>query len=284
MKTGTRVSTICLLTAAVSLCGSWARPGKAETTEASDLQVIRRTGKLTMLCWPHQESSYVRRMVEEYGEEGLKRFTGIDVEILRGFAKSLGVELEVRPMTESFGQLIPSLLAKDGHVIGSSLTITERRSEKVDFSMPYQDVELFVISRRENKLDSVADFAGRTAAVVAGSSHEEHLLALGLEDLRLLHTLFVFESYTEVAEGRADFTLVDSGSVGRVLEENSELAKVLDTAFIFPREDGYGFAVNPGSDLLAPLNAYLEDLRASGELDRVKARFLPSEDRPAGEP
>ncbi len=180
-------------------------------------------------------------------------------------------------MERSFAQLVPSLLAGAGHVIGSSLTITERRSEEIEFSAPYHRVDNVVITRRDSKLRSVTDFAGRTAAVVAGSSHEEHLLALGLADLRLAHTAFILENYTEVLEGRADFTVVDSGSVERILEENPELAEALTTAFVFPRKDEYGFGVAPGSDLLVPLDTYLRALQESAELDRIKARHLQVE-------
>lgn len=266
---------ICWPLAAALSCLLW--PPSGEAADSSDLADVRRSGKLTMLCWPHQESSFVRRMVDEYGDEGLHRFTGIDVEILGGFAKSLGVSLEVRPMTESFAQLIPSLLAGDGHVVGSSLTITERRSERVSFSVPYHSVELLVITAHDSELRSSADFAGRTAAVVAGSSHEEHLLGFGLADLGLVHTSFTFENYTEVAQGNADFTVVDSTFVDRILDENPELAKELKTAFVFPREDQYGFALAPGSDLLEPLNAYLKALAESGRLERIKARHLGAE-------
>ncbi|MEM7350951.1 MAG: transporter substrate-binding domain-containing protein [Acidobacteriota bacterium] len=261
---------------ATALPGHIAR-GEAPDPVASDLAEVRRSGHLTMLCWPHQESRFVRRMVAEYGEEGLHRFAGIDVEILRGFAESLGVRLEVKPMPQSFSELLPSLLRGDGQVIASSWTITEARASQVDFSRPYHSVEKLVLARRTSQLASVADFVGLTAAVVAGSSHEEHLLALGTESLRIEQTEFTFQNYAEVAEGRADFTVVDSGAVQKVLEENVEFAN-LTTAFVFPREDEYGFAVAPGSDLLAPLNAYLQEIEKSGELERIKARHLQAAD------
>ena len=268
---------ICFLTATALPSHVRAGSGDSPAGTASDLDEIRRNGKLTMLCWPHQESSFVRRMVAEYGEQGLNRFAGIDVEILRGFAESLGVSLEVKPMRQSFAELIPSLLAGEGQVIGSSLTITEARSRKIEFSEPYHRVKKVVIARRGSQLTSVADFAGKVAAVVAGSSHEEQLLALSSEDLEIRRTSFTFENYTEVAEGKADFTVVDTGSVDRVLRENADLA-ILGRAFVFPRDDEYGFAVAPGSDLRAPLDTYLHGLTSSGELARIKARYLPVND------
>ncbi len=271
MKRVFRTAWIFVLISAIS---AWTRSAPAEEPGASDLAEIRRSGKLTMLCWPHQESSFVRRMVAEYGAEGLRRYTGIDVEILLGFAESLGVVLDIQPMRNSFAELIPALLAGEGQLIGSSLTITEGRSRKVDFSVSYHGVKKVVVTRRDQPLETVADFAGRTAAVVAGSSHEEHLLALGVNDLRLLHTQFTLENYTAVEEGAADFTVVDSDSAARVLEGDPELASALIAGMVFPRQDDYGFAVAPGSDLLQPLDAYIEQLRQSGELARIKARFL----------
>ncbi len=265
-----------LLTACLLPWLAWAGTEEAQADSESDLAEIRSNGKLTMLCWPHQESRFIRRMVAEYKEEGLRRFAGIDVDILRGFADSLGVSLEVKPMKQNFAELIPSLLDGDGQVIGSSLTITEARSRKIDFSVPYHQVKKVVVARRGSQLTSVADFAGKTASVVGGSSHEEHLLALGQEDLRILQTTFTFENYTEVVEGNADFTVVDSGSVERILEENPDF-EALTTVFVFPRKDAYGFAMARESDLLAPLNAYLEKIQKSGELDRIKARYLQAE-------
>jgi len=242
-------------------------PGLASLAE------VRERGELIVLSWPHQESNFVRRMVKEYGEEGLHRFTGIDVDVLRGYADSLGVELRIQPVREGFGELIPALLAGEGDVIGSSMTITRNRRAQIDFSIPYHAVKKVVVTREGSDLDTVEDLAGHTAAAGAGSSHEEHLQALQLEGLEILNTLFMLENYQAVAEGEADFTLVDSGSADRVLGSYAGLAKKLEVAFAFPMDDEYGFGLPPGSDLKPSLDAYLRQLEQSGELARIKAKY-----------
>jgi ABC-type amino acid transport substrate-binding protein len=242
-------------------------------TRASDLEDVQQRGRLVMLCWPHQESTFVRWMVE-LGEEGLNRFAGIDVDILAAYAEHLGVELEVRPMENSFAELIPSLLAGKGDVIGSSLTITGQRAEKVAFSDPYFDVKQVVVARTGSGLTSVADLGGRTAAAVPGGSQEENLLALGLDDLEIRHTEFTLDNYIAVAEGDADFTVVDSSSADKVLAKYAQFERELEVAFEFPALDQYAFAVRPDSDLVESLDKFLEELRASGELEQIKARYL----------
>ena len=82
---------------------------------------------------------------------------------------------------------------------------------------------------------------------------------------------FTLENYDAVLSGRADLTLVDSDSAYSFLDKTMGLK----IAFAIPDSDeSYGFALPKGSDLLGPLDAYLEQLEASGELARIKARYL----------
>ena len=250
---------------------------------ASTLDEVLEQERLVVLCWPHQESVFVRRMVDELGQEGLKIIGGIDIELMRRFSERLGVELEVRSVTPDFAALIPSLLAGEGDVIASSLTITEGRSRQVDFSIPYFTVQKVIVTRRDSSIDSVADLAGHVASVARGTSHEEHLLALDLEGLEISPVQFMLENYQAVVEGRSDFTLVDSTSAARILEGYADLGAGLEVAFHFPEADGFGFAVAPGSDLREALNDFIVDVQASGELDKIVRRYttlLPPAPRP----
>lgn len=240
-------------------------------TEAptSELQAVRERGRLTMLAWPHQESKFVRRMVKEYGEEGLNRFGGTDVELMERFAADLGVELEVKPVGEGFGSLIPSLLAGEGDLIASSMTITEARREQVDFSSPYFAVDLVVLVPTASPIASIDDLSGLIASTVRGSSHEEHLRRLGFDETRLHYVDFMLENYQAVAYGDADVTLVDSGSANTVLPQYAALKARLRRAFQLPTKDHYGIAVRPGSDLRLALDDFLETEKAAGRLTEL---------------
>lgn len=237
---------------------------------------VRERGELVMLCWPHQESVFVRHLVNELGREGLNVIGGIDVDLMERFAERLGVKLRVKPVRPDFAALIPGLLAGEGDVIASSMSITAARSQLVDFSTPYFRVRKVVVTRQDSAISSVGDLAGKVASVAHGTSHEEQLQALGFADLELLPVQFMLENYEAVAEGRSDFTLVDSSSAQRVLAY-PDLQGKLKVAFTFPESDYFGFAFPPGSELREALDELLAELRRNGELDAIVAHHLGPE-------
>jgi ABC-type amino acid transport substrate-binding protein len=230
----------------------------------SAVAAVKARGKLIMLCFPHQESPFIRVDVEI----GIDQYDGIDYEIMTGFARSLGVTLEVHPVKPSFATLVPALLAGEGDVIASSFSITPERRQKVDFSRPYFAVHTVVLVRKDGHLASPADLAGKTAATVAGSSLEERIKAL--HPGRIHHVDFTRWNYDALSEQQADFTVLDDTSTLRLLP----LYRDLKVAFQLPGVDDYAFAVAPGSDLREALDRFLDDLRRSGRLDKIIQFYL----------
>ncbi|HEY6323664.1 MAG TPA: transporter substrate-binding domain-containing protein [Thermoanaerobaculia bacterium] len=230
----------------------------------SAVAAVKARGKLTMLCFPHQESPFIRVDVEI----GIDQYDGIDYEIMTGFARSLGVTLEVHPVKPSFATLVPALLAGEGDVIASSFSITPERRQKVDFSRPYFAVHTVVLVRKDSHLASPADLAGKTAATVAGSSLEERIKEL--HPGRIHHVEFTRWNYDALSEQQADFTVLDDTSTLRLLP----LYRDLKVAFQLPGVDDYAFAVAPGSDLREALDRFLDDLRRSGRLDKIIQFYL----------
>jgi ABC-type amino acid transport substrate-binding protein len=232
-----------------------------------------------MLSVPHQESAFVRTNIERgpMKRQGTAEdFHGVDVEIMKRFAESLGVELEVRPAVgpngiPAYPELFTWLERGEGDLIASSLTITTERKKRVDFSRPYHVVYPIVIVRNDSFVKTPDDLDKAVAANLRGSSQEEHLRRLGFTDERIHFKEFTLEAYDAVLEGTADFTLVDSDSAYSFVSENRNL----QIAFRLPGgEDPYGYALPKNSDLLPPLNAFLDRLEESGELDRIKSQFL----------
>jgi ABC-type amino acid transport substrate-binding protein len=225
---------------------------------------VKARGKLVMLCFPHQENPFIRVNVEL----GLDHYEGIDYDVMAGFAKQLGVALEVRPVRPSFAALVPALLAGDGDVIGSSFSVTPERRQKVDFSRPYYSVHTVVVVRKDSDVKSPADLAGKTGSTVAGSSLEERIKQLHAG--RIHHVEFTRWNYDALSEKEADFTVLDESSTWRLLA----LYPDLKVAFPLPGADDYAYAVAPGSDLREALDRYLDELRRDGRLDEIVRRHL----------
>lgn len=263
-------------------CASAApRPEAAASRgKPSDLAAVRARGRLVMVAFPHPESHFVhadlsRGPMPAFGPA--ERFDGVDVAIMRRFAASLGVELWVRRASEaSYAALIPDLLAGQGDLIASSLSITDERKRRVAFSRPYHEVYPVVVVRAGSPIRRVEDLAAHDGSTIPGSSQEEHLRELGIPGDRLRPVSFMYENYAAVAEGDVDYTLVDSGSAARVMPRFAGL----EIAFRLPGSDYYGIAVRPGSDLLPRVDAFLAEMQASGELAEIVESY--SRSTPAG--
>lgn len=256
----------------------------ASSPPESHLAEIKSRGNLVMLSFPHQESAFVRTNVVSGPMRRIgtaNGFQGIDVDLMKAFAESLGVRLDIRPVSEpSYGALIPDLLAGKGDLIASSFTITAERKQKVDFSDPYYSVYPVILTRVGSPIAAVADLAGKRAAAIPGSSQEEHLRELGVASEKILAVDFRLETYTAVMDGEADFTLADSSSAMRFLHGYPKLR----IAFRLPGEDEYGFAVPRGSDLREALNRFLAEMKTTGALERIIRRHMSPDDARADHP
>ncbi|MCU0304095.1 MAG: ABC transporter substrate-binding protein [Thermoanaerobaculales bacterium] len=245
----------------------------AATVSAGDLAEVRESGVLTVISFPHQESEFVRTNLEAGPTPELgpaSRFIGIDVDIMSAFAARLGVELQIRRVSEpSYGALIPDLLAGRGDLIASSLTITEERSKKVAFSVPYFTAYKVVVVRDDSSIDGLDDLAGRRGVVIEGSSHHEQLLGLGVPADGIGFVNFTLECFSAVLDGEADYTVVDSVAAAPELRAEPRL----EIAFRLPGEDHYAVAVpKESTELLAELDAFLGELVSSGRLAEIIER------------
>jgi len=242
-----------------------------------DLADVKTRGKLVMLTFPAVEDPFVAVDVEAMRAAGVKlsdmrdpaAFRGVDVDLMKGFAASLGVKLEMRPQTGGYGELLPALLAGQGDVVASRLTITPKRQESADFSIPYFSQWAVAAVKPDSKLKTLADLKGKRVAVMKGSSHFEFLSLLNLApEIRL--TGFNMESYTSVLENEADYALMDSrAGIGEPVSAQFSDLRV----GVRVHASDQGVMVRKGSDLKAPLDAYIEGLRKSGDLDKLLTKY-----------
>ena len=73
--------------------------------------------------------------------------TGYDVDVSKGVAEILGLELEY--VCQKWDGMIPALLANKFDLIIASMSITEKRKKKIDFSGPYRDSVGQMVARKD---------------------------------------------------------------------------------------------------------------------------------------
>lgn len=251
----------------------------AQAPAFGTVATVKARGKLVMITFPRQDSSFVAVNLETGPMKRIGTtldFVGFDVDVMAGFAKWLHVPLEIRTMAEpGYGQLIPSLLRGEGDVIACAFSPTPERRKIVDFSDPYLVSYSNVIVRKESTISSLADLAGKKAATMAGSSQEERLRNLGIENLQFVLSPFTRDLYEAVREGQADFFMAEIDEYNLNTRLLRDYAKTLKVAFRLAGNQPWAYAVAPGSDLRIQLNLYLESIRKSGEFKVLVERHVP---------
>ena len=93
-------------------------------------------------------------------------------------------QVEIVPMPVSRDRLIAALLSGQADLVAADLTITEARSELVDFSTPFvrnvNEVVVFAPGEGDD-IASMDDLAGRSVYVRKSSSYFEHLTELNVD-------------------------------------------------------------------------------------------------------
>ncbi len=201
--------------------------------------------------------------------------TGPEYDLLRGFAKDLGVTLNVR-VVDSVDDLLPAVNSGEAHLAAAGLSITEKRRKQVNFSEPYSQVTQHLIYRLgTGKPNELVDIIDKNIVVLAGSSHAETLQDLKIDIPRLTwdeqRNAEVADLLNDVANGTIDYTIADSSdfSINRNFLPDLRIAFDLEladsVAWAFPREQA--------DSLVERANRYLIKSRRDGSLARILDRY-----------
>ena len=143
-----------------------------------------------------------------------REIQGYDIDFCAAIAKSLGVKLEIKPI--SVPARIPELQQSRVDVLAANLGWTAERAEQIAFSESYFVSRQMAASRRADKFKSPADLSGKRVAL-AGVGH------------RLDTTLADAERAVTIAGGEVPDGLVEefpiAGLEGRSVREHDVVAQ-----------------------------------------------------------
>ncbi|MFK8030757.1 MAG: membrane-bound lytic murein transglycosylase MltF [Gammaproteobacteria bacterium] len=203
--------------------------------------------------------------------------TGLEFDLAQGFADYLGVDLELYN-AEEFTDILGDVANWRADMAAAGLTITPSRASQYAFSDAYHSVNQVLVYRMGRKRPkSIEDVLPGQISVTGGSSFVETLLALQLEHPQLHWSEMpdaasVEELLQRVAGRELEYTIVDSND----LDINRNYFPSLRVGFELATEEqlGWAFRQRPDSSLRDAANAYLAELKKSGKLDELKARYF----------
>lgn len=248
-------------------------------------------GLLVAVCLMFHASVAVARTLEEIQAIGMLRIciAGSSAAFYRSngeaFARYLKVQPEivelgsfdeqfqnVQGITVEAARYDPKIFAEGRcDVLPNDLHIVPWRQTKM-LLVPYYRIRKIIVSRQELRpvLKSMADLAGRTAAVQQGTSYETWLNKVNRDEfssqpLKILNAP-TQESVQLVADGLADFTVL--GTDGAFKWVRSDASRL---AILFPVDEqvGVGWAVPLEAHSLAERleRFFIEQARVGSELD-----------------
>jgi glutamine transport system substrate-binding protein len=197
---------------------------------------------------------------------------GFDVDIGNEIGKDLGYE--VKWVKASFDRLLEILKNGEAELVISAIAITPERKKELQFSEPYFDSGNTIARRIDrNKVTDLASLAGKKVGVQSGRTGaafmETQKVAAGV-------TLQRYSTFDD-ALGALNRTEIDAvvGDDPIITYSIYKSFPNLMTLGMLLTQDQYAVVMRRGEkELLAKVNATLERLKKSGELDALRKKWF----------
>lgn len=199
---------------------------------------------------------------------------GFDIDVWNEIGKRLGKEVEFKQA--KFSGLFGMLDTGKIDTISNQITITDKRLEKYDFSVPYvySGAQFFVAKGNPKGIKGIEDLAGRRVATEVGTNYEEIV--------RELSTKIDFETVVynsgslvkDVELGRVDTFMMDKVSIIELIKKNDLQIELLDkpakyiaNAFPFVKKE-------KKQKLMNEVNEALSEMRKDGTLIEISNKYF----------
>ncbi|AZM97853.1 transporter substrate-binding domain-containing protein [Vreelandella venusta] len=196
---------------------------------------------------------------------------GFDMDIINAIAERAGFEVNLTTM--EFAGIIPAVQTGSQEIALAGITITEERTEVVDFSDPYYDSGLQIIVRADNEeVSSLEDLAGLTVATKIGSTSYDFLQQELGEDADITPYPGTADMYMALLGRNVDAVLYDAPNVAYFSQTRGEGR----TKVVGPLYEGqqYGIVFHKGSEWVEPTNEALASMREDGTYDEIYTKWF----------
>jgi polar amino acid transport system substrate-binding protein len=154
------------------------------------------------------------------------------------------------------------------------ITITDDRAEVVDFSDGYIAVDQRIIVRLdETRFAKIDDFKTDTEAKLGTqkgtTNYDEAVKLVGESRVVALDTFG--DAVQALIAGDVDGVVIDDTAGQGYVGVNADKIKLIEGALVGQQ---LGFVFPKGSDLVAPVNAALAEMRADGTLEAINAKWF----------
>ncbi|WP_336294426.1 transporter substrate-binding domain-containing protein [Bartonella sp. CB169] len=203
------------------------------------------------------------------------KLQGFDIDISYALCKKMNVECTI--ITQDFEGMIPGLLAKKYDAIIASLSRTQERLQKIDFTNPYYNTELAVIVTKNSEIKeiSVEAFKGKNLGVQSNTTQasyaEDHYASEGV-NIKLYPT--AIEVNRDLLSHRLDVVIFDKlQALNWLKNEGKNCCQLLGTLEKTEFPIAIGIRKN-NSDLKNKFNEAIKEIRLNGTYDKIMKKYF----------
>ncbi|MBN2707026.1 MAG: membrane-bound lytic murein transglycosylase MltF [Deltaproteobacteria bacterium] len=201
--------------------------------------------------------------------------TGFEYDLVKAFAKELGLKLEIK-VAGSISELLSGMAGNQADLAAGGLTRTQEREKRFIFGPDYLTVRQLVVYRKNGRRpQNPADLQNYSLSVPARSCAAEQLRELSRQWPGLSwETTYDYNTdqlLEKIWRKELDCTIADSN----LLEINRRYYPELEVAFTVGEEQPLAWIINPRRRALAKkLNRWMQDFVHSDRFKDIKERHF----------
>jgi arginine/ornithine transport system substrate-binding protein len=205
------------------------------------------------------------------------QIVGFDIDIAMALCERMQVECTL--VQQDWDGMIPALLAKKYDAIVASMSITDERRQKVEFTKKYyQTPGRFVAKKGANFDISKEGLAGRKVGVQRATTHDSFLTD-NFGDSEIVRYASQDEANLDLVSGRVDLLLADSVTLSESLlkTDQGKEFEFVGPAYADPKWFGYGVGIalrKADTDLRDKFNEAIDAIRADGTWDKIAQKYF----------
>ncbi len=206
------------------------------------------------------------------------KLVGFDIDMANALCDQMKVECEL--VTQDWDGIIPALQARKYDAIIASMSITEERKKKVDFTNKYYQTPAKFVRKKGSGIEITKDgLKGKTVGVQRATIHDNFVTEVYGDAVEVKRYGTQDEAYLDIAAGRVDLLLADSVALedGFLKTDSGKDYEFVGPDFTDPKYfgDGAGIAIRKGEDELAEMfNAAIDAIRANGVYKSIQDKYF----------
>jgi polar amino acid transport system substrate-binding protein len=213
----------------------------------------------------------------QFVEPGSGQPIGWEYDAMAEIARRLNMSVTYE--NSSWDAMIPAVSEGQYDIGMTGITIREDRAAMVDFSDPYMRSEMFMLARAdEARFADPEEFAADETLLVGAQAGTTpfYVAVYDLLDgneanprIRLFETFGA--SVQALVAGDVDVVLTDGTAGAGYVAASPDALKLVGDPL---GSEDFGFIFPKGSDLVAPVNAAIAELKADGTLDALNRKWF----------